>query len=175
MTHPAAATPRRRSRPSPRWLGPAAVALTLVTATTVAPAPVAAQTPRFYNLIEGTPLNFNGLKETESNAVKSFKSDGKNPYNADPEAIKEGEASYQTACSGCHGHHAEGKLGPGLNDNYWTYKQASTDPGLFSAIFGGLGGSMGPQRGRISQDEILKIMAWLRSINPKTASKAASK
>ena len=175
MTHPAAVTSRRRSRPSRRWLGPVAVAAILVTTASVTPAPVAAQTPRFYNLIEGTPLNFSGLKETESDAVKSFKSNGKNPYNTDPEAIKQGESSYQTACSGCHGHNAEGKLGPGLNDSYWTYKQAATDPGLFSAIFGGLGGSMGPQRGRISQDEMLKIMAWLRSINPKTASTSAAK
>lgn len=128
-----------------------------------------AQAPRLFNLIEGTPLDFKGLKETETDQVKSFKTDGTNPYNGDPEAIKKGEDLFQTACSGCHGHVAEGKLGPGLNDSYWTYKQAAHDPGLFSAIFGGLGGSMGPLRNRISQDDILHIMSWIRSINPKTA------
>ncbi|MEF7613434.1 cytochrome c(L), periplasmic [Aquincola sp. MAHUQ-54] len=125
----------------------------------------AAQAPRFYNLIEGTPLDFNGLKETETEQVKAFKGNGKNPYAGNDAAIKKGENLYATACSGCHGHHAEGKLGPGLNDDYWTYKQAATDAGLFSAIYGGLSGSMGPQRNRMTQDEILLVMAWLRSIN----------
>ncbi len=170
MTRQAAVPARRRPWPASILLA-AVVIVTSATAVTTAQA----QTPRFYNLIEGTPLDFNGLKEKETDAVKTFKSNGKNPYNGDAEAIKQGESLFSTACSGCHGHHAEGKLGPGLNDDYWTYKQAATDPGLFSAIFGGLGGSMGPLRNRISQDEILHIMAWLRSINPKNADKAASK
>lgn len=149
---------RSTARLWPLW---AALASAMVFAST----PAAAQTPRFYNLIEGTPLDFSGLKETETAAVKSFKTDGKNPYNGNAEAITKGESLFSTACSGCHGHHAEGKLGPGLNDSYWTYKQAATDPGLFSAIYGGLSGSMGPLRNRITQDDMLHIMAWLRSIN----------
>ena len=162
---------KQAARPRCRWRRAAPLLLALGMAASAAQA----QTPRFFNLIEGTPLDFSGLKEEETEAVKSFKSDGKNPYNGDPEAIKQGESLFQTACSGCHGHVAEGKLGPGLNDSYWTYKQASRDPGLFSAIYGGLGGSMGPQRGRITQDEILHIMAGLRSINPKTADRGKKK
>jgi cytochrome c-L len=50
-----------------------------------------------------------------------------------------------TACSGCHGHEAEGKLGPGLADDYWTYPAAATDQGLFEVLFGGANGMMGPQ------------------------------
>lgn len=148
-----------------RWLGTAPLLIALALTTYAA----YAQAPRFFNLIEGTPLDFNGLKEKETEQVKSFKTDGKNPYNGDAKAIEKGNDLFQTACSGCHGHVAEGKLGPGLNDSYWTYKQAAQDPGLFSAIFGGLGGSMGPLRNRISQDDILHIMAWIRSINPKTS------
>lgn len=173
MTRQAAAPARRRPRPASLLF--LLLAVIVIAAPTLLPALAQAQTPRFYNLIEGTPLDFNGLKEKETEQVKAFRSNGKNPYNGDTEAIKQGESLFSTACSGCHGHHAEGKLGPGLNDDYWTYKQAATDPGLFSAIFGGLGGSMGPLRNRISQDDILHIMAWLRSINPKNAEKAASK
>ena len=154
-----------------RWLRTAP----LLIALGLSAAAAQAQTPRFFILIEGTPLDFSGLKEEETDAVKSFKTDGKNPYNGNAEAIAKGNDLFQTACSGCHGHVAEGKLGPGLNDSYWTYKQAARDPGLFSAIYGGLGGSMGPLRGRITQDEILHIMAWLRSLNPKTAGTTASK
>ncbi|HSI58487.1 MAG TPA: cytochrome c(L), periplasmic [Ideonella sp.] len=135
--------------------------------------PGIAQAPRFYNQIEGTPLDFSGLKEVETPAVKSFKTDGKNPYNKDAGAIKKGESLYSTACSGCHGHHAEGKLGPGLADDYWTYPKNNTDAGLFSSVYGGLSGSMGPQRGRLTQDEILQVMAWLRSIYAGDQAKAA--
>lgn len=147
-------------------------ALPLLLALACLSGTAAAQAPRFYNLIEGTPLDFTGLKETETEQVKAFRKDGKNPYNGDEAAVKKGEDLFATACSGCHGHHAEGKLGPGLADDYWTYKQSSGDPGLFSAIYGGLGGSMGPQRNRMSQDDILHVMAWLRSMNPKTAGAA---
>ena len=44
------------------------------------------------------------------------------------------------SCSGCHGHVAEGNVGPGLNDNYWTYPKNKTDKGLFETIFGGAQG-----------------------------------
>lgn len=147
-------------------------ALAVFAALTVA-APGAAQTPRFYNQIEGTPLDFGGLKETETAAVKSFKANGKNPYNKDAAAIKKGETLFATACSGCHGHKAEGKIGPGLADDYWTYPKNNTDVGLFSSIYGGLGGAMGPQRGRLTQDEILQLMAWVRSIYTGSPDKAA--
>lgn len=137
--------------------------------------PSVAQTPRFYNLIEGTPLDFSGLKETETEAVKAFKKDGRNPYNTDKAAIAKGESLYATACSGCHGHHAEGKLGPGLADDYWTYPANNTDAGLFSSLFGGLSGQMGPQKGRLTQDEMLQVMAWVRSIYTGDPAKAAWK
>lgn len=150
-----AANPATRAAPFARW----ALAALLAWGSAAGHAE-----PRFYSPIEGTPLDFAGLAETETAAVKSFKQTGRNPYNQDAQAIKKGESLYATACSACHGHHAEGKLGPGLADDYWTYPVNARDPGLFSSIFGGLQGQMGPQRGRLTQDEILLIMAWVRSI-----------
>lgn len=132
-----------------------------------------AQTPRFYNQVDGAPLDFTGLKETESEAVRQFRAMGRNPYNQNAAAIKRGETTFATACSGCHGHHAEGKLGPGLSDDYWTYTKNNTDVGLFSSVYGGLQGSMGAFRNRLSQDEILSVMAWLRSIYKGDPAKAA--
>lgn len=156
------------SRSSGAWRLIAALALAAATA-----GPAAAQAPRFYNLIEGTPLDFSGLKESESDAVVTFKKNGRNPYNTDTAAIAKGESLFATACSGCHGHHAEGKLGPGLADDYWTYPANNTDPGLFSSVFGGLSGQMGPQKGRMTQDEILLVMAWVRSVYKGDPVKAA--
>ena len=89
---------------------------------------------------------------------------GVNQYNEQPDALKEGEELYLTACSGCHGHTAEGKLGPGLNDSYWTYPKNETDKGLFETIYGGAQGMMGPQYGHLNLDEMLKVMAWTRHL-----------
>ncbi len=124
----------------------------------------------FRDTISGNPLDFSGLvdydgnPEIETDAVKEFKRTGRNPYNNDAAAIKFGGTRYSTACSGCHGHLAEGKLGPALADDYWTYPKNATDKGFFETVFGGAAGQMGPQRNRLAQDEILKIMSWIRSI-----------
>lgn len=150
----------------------------LVLAATVCTAgAVAWAAPQFVNTIDGSTLDFSDLKETETDAVKSFKQTGQNPYRGQAEAIKKGESLFSTACSGCHGHLAEGKLGPGLADDYWTYEVNKDDVGLFSSIYGGLQGMMGPQKGLQTQDNILEIMAWLRSIakDPKAGDGAEKK
>lgn len=103
---------------------------------------------------------------------KQFMQTGKNPYNGNDEAIKKGESLYMTGCSGCHGHEAEGKLGPGLADDYWTYPRNATDQGLFELLFGGANGMMGPQYVNFSTDDMLHIMAFIRHIykgDPKKA------
>ncbi len=103
---------------------------------------------------------------------KQFMQTGKNPYNGDEEAVKKGESLYMTGCSGCHGHEAEGKLGPGLADDYWTYPRGLTDQGLFEILFGGANGMMGPQYVNFSTDDMLHIMAFIRHIykgDPKKA------
>jgi cytochrome c-L len=105
-------------------------------------------------------------------AFKQFMQKGKNPYNGDKEAVEKGKSLYMTGCSGCHGHEAEGKLGPGLADDYWTYPANATDKGLFELLFGGANGMMGPQYVNFSTDEMLHIMAFLRDIykgDPKKA------
>jgi len=138
--------------------------LILVSALLAATVSVFADDLIFRGTISGEMLDFKGLNETETDAVKKFKQTGVNPYNGNAEVIKQGESLFSTACSGCHGHLAEGKLGPALSDDYWTYPKNATDKGLFETIFGGAEGMMGPQRGRLTQDEMLQIMSWVRSI-----------
>jgi cytochrome c-L len=111
-------------------------------------------------------------KGGNTDVFKQFMQTGKNPYNGNEEAIKKGESLYMTGCSGCHGHEAEGKLGPGLADDYWTYPRNSTDVGLFEVLFGGANGMMGPQYVNFSTDDMLHIMAFIRHIykgDPKKA------
>ncbi|MDF1583391.1 MAG: cytochrome c(L), periplasmic [Methyloprofundus sp.] len=121
----------------------------------------------------GTELDMSFAKKGgDTPAFKEFMKEGKNPYNTDKAAIEQGESLYMTGCSGCHGHEAEGKLGPGLADDYWTYPSIATDKGFFEVLFGGANGMMGPQYVNFNTDEMLKIMAWIRSIytgNPKKA------
>ncbi len=97
-------------------------------------------------------------------AVKAFLDTGVNPYNENPSCLPAGEEIFLSACSGCHGHLAEGKVGPGLNDDYWTYPKNATDKGLFETIFGGGQGQMGPQYGALTLDEMLLVMAWVRHL-----------
>ena len=127
----------------------------------------------FRNAITGAPLDMSVAKSGGNETVfNQFKETGKNPYNGNKEVIQKGHDLYLTACSGCHGHEAEGKLGPGLADDYWTYPSAATDQGLFEVLFGGASGMMGPQYVNLSTDEMLMIMSWVRDIytgNPKKA------
>ncbi|MDT4291812.1 cytochrome c(L), periplasmic [Methylomonas sp. MO1] len=120
---------------------------------------------------EALDLSF-AKKGGNTDKFKQFMQTGKNPYNGDAEAAKKGESLYMTGCSGCHGHEAEGKLGPGLADDYWTYPRGLSDQGLFEILFGGANGMMGPQYVNFSTDDMLHIMAFLRSIykgDPKKA------
>ncbi|MGD9544873.1 MAG: cytochrome c(L), periplasmic [Methylocystis sp.] len=120
----------------------------------------------FRNTITGEVLNFDDAlpegKDTEG--VKQFMATGKNPYNEDASCLKQGEQLFLSACSGCHGHLGEGKIGPGLNDDYWTYPQNETDEGFFSTIYGGAQASMGPQYQNLTLDEMLQVMAWVRHL-----------
>jgi len=123
--------------------------------------------------INGETLDLSFAKKGgNTDKFKQFMQTGKNPYNGDEEAVKKGESLYMTGCSGCHGHEAEGKLGPGLADDYWTYPRGLTDQGLFEILFGGANGMMGPQYVNFSTDDMLHIMAFIRSIykgDPKKA------
>ncbi|WP_031432541.1 cytochrome c(L), periplasmic [Methylomarinum vadi] len=128
-------------------------------------------TPR--HALTGEVLDLSYAKKGgNTEAFRKFLETGKNPYNSDDAAIEEGHSLFLTGCSGCHGHEAEGKLGPGLADDYWTYPRGLTDQGLFEILFGGANGMMGPQYVNFNTDEMLRIMAWLRSIyqgDPKKA------
>ena len=129
----------------------------------------------FRNTITGEVLKFDdALPEgRDTEGVKQFMATGRNPYNEDASCLKQGEQIFLSACSGCHGHVAEGKIGPGLNDSYWTYPQNETDEGFFSTIYGGAQASMGPQYENLTLDEMLKVMAWIRHLFKEAPEKAS--
>ena len=126
-----------------------------------------------HNAIPGEVLDLSFAKKGgNTEQFKQFMQTGKNPYNGNKEAVEKGKSLYMTGCSGCHGHEAEGKLGPGLADDYWTYPLNETDKGLFELLFGGANGMMGPQYVNFSNDDLLHIMSFIRDIytgDPKKA------
>lgn len=104
--------------------------LSMLTAVSMTPQTAEAQV-QFRNATTGALIDFSfGKKGEETEAVKHFMETAENKYNQDEEAIKVGENLFMTACSGCHGHHAEGKLGPALGDSYWTYPAGRYDKGF---------------------------------------------
>lgn len=118
------------------------------------------------NTVTGEPLNLDDAppEGKDAAAFKEFMETGRNPYLAKPQCLAKGEELFNGACSGCHGHLAEGKIGPGLNDAYWTYPQNSTDKGMFETVFGGASGQMGPMYNSVNVDEMLLAMAWVRHL-----------
>lgn len=118
------------------------------------------------NAVTGELLDLNTALPDgrDTPGVKKFLQTGVDPYLEDVSCLKAGEQIFLSACSGCHGHIGEGKIGPGLNDNYWTYPQNTTDAGLFSIIFGGAQAQMGPQNENLNLNEVLQVMAWIRHL-----------
>jgi cytochrome c-L len=100
----------------------------------------------------------------DTEGVKQFMATGVDPYVERKECLPKGEELFLTACSGCHGQVGEGKIGPGLNDNYWTYPKNTTDKGIFETIYGGARAQMGPQYAQLTMDEMLHVIAWVRHI-----------
>lgn len=120
----------------------------------------------FRNTITGEVLDLDEAAEEgrDTPAVKEFLETGINSYVEVEECLPIGHELFLSACSGCHGHLGEGKVGPGLNDAYWTYPKNATDVGMFETIFGGAQGQMGPMYGALTLDEMLLVEAWIRHL-----------
>ncbi len=89
--------------------------------------------------------------------------DARNPYTGNPDAIDEGRRLYlKTGCYACHGHEAEGAVGPDLTDDVWVYKP--TDATLFNTIQKGRAGTVMAAFGdQLGADQIWRIIAFIRS------------
>lgn len=119
----------------------------------------------FRHLFTNAPLDVRLRPgERTSEAVEHFHATGENLYAGKPEAIAEGKGLYETWCQSCHMPDGSGRIGPSLTDERRTYERTKTDVGLFEAILGGAGGAMQSFRDRLTQDEILKLIAYLHTL-----------
>ena len=106
------------------------------------------------------------MKDGDMPAVKQFKETGKNPYNDDSAAIAAGfKLARAYACTHCHAGDLSGLIGPNLTSGNWRHMRNRTDKGMFQTIYFGTGAGMAAwgKIGALSDDEILKIMAFVRS------------
>jgi len=121
----------------------------------------------FKSPLDNSPMTFPLQPgEVETPAVKNFKVTGVNEYRGNADAIAEGKKLYAANCIVCHGADGTGKMGPTLVGKDVVYPQALTDPGMFSIIYGGASGAMQPfARRGMQQDQMLKIIAYVRSLD----------
>jgi cytochrome c-L len=126
---------------------------------------VSAQEPVFRSIIDKSPLDVTPKPgEAVTEAVKEFKRTGRNPYNGKADAVARGRKIYEELCQSCHLADGSGRMGPSLIEDYHVHDEIKTDVGLFEMVFGGGFGAMQAYSKHLSQDDILKVMAYLRTL-----------
>ena len=102
-------------------------------------------------------------------ALTSFaRADGlKNPFALEPEIAAAGKQLFDTqGCVACHGNNARGAVGPDLTDDEWL--RAPSDEMVFNTIKNGRSGTlMSPFKNAMTDDQIWKLVTYLRDENRK--------
>lgn len=87
----------------------------------------------------------------------------KNPFAGDRAAIGEGRRLFNWYnCSGCHGDHAGGGMGPSLRDSTWRY--GGTDTRIFRSIAEGRTKGMPAWGNKLPAEQIWKIVAYIKTL-----------
>ena len=148
----------------------AETARTVGQVSSAAPAgmPAAGGGVAFQSVIDNAPLALNKMPgDTLSDAVRQFHRTAINSYKGNAAAAAAGKPVYNQWCASCHLANATGRMGSNLVDAQVTYPRVKTDQGVFEVIYGGATGAMQAFGDRISQDDILKIMAYLETLKKK--------
>lgn len=87
------------------------------------------------------------------------------PYQDDTVAINTGKLLYAAYnCVGCHAPEGGGGMGPPFSDAEWKY---GSDPySVYESIVEGRPAGMPTWSGKIPEDEIWRIVAYVRSLSP---------
>lgn len=95
-----------------------------------------------------------------------------NPLAGNDAAIQAGMGIFRSRCADCHGMDARGVRGPDLTQ---VWASGRTDSGLFRTLKRGVPGTEMPSVGpRTTDDEVWKILAYLKTIAAPTVSDAVT-
>lgn len=87
----------------------------------------------------------------------------KGPYDDDAYAISEGKTLFaQMNCVGCHSH-GGGGMGPPLMDAQWIYGSGPAQ--IFATIVQGRPNGMPSFRGKLTNDQVWKLEAYVRTLS----------
>lgn len=86
-----------------------------------------------------------------------------NPYTNDPVALQDGRRLFDWYnCSGCHGGHAGGGMGPSLRDPVWLY--GNRDDQIFNSIAQGRSKGMPAWGTKIPEQQIWELVTYIKSM-----------
>jgi len=93
----------------------------------------------------------------------------KNPYEGDKKAIATGSQLFiGYNCLDCHGADGSGAMGPSFQDGRWHFGGSPAE--VFESIYQGRPDGMPAWGGRISNDQIWMLTAYVRSLSSKDLS-----
>lgn len=88
---------------------------------------------------------------------------GTNPLATDPVALQDGRRLFDWYnCSGCHGGHAGGGMGPSLRDPVWLY--GNRDDQIYDTIAQGRSNGMPAWGSKIPSIQIWELVAYIKSM-----------
>jgi cytochrome c oxidase cbb3-type subunit 3 len=86
-----------------------------------------------------------------------------NPYADDKTVLADGRRLFNWYnCSGCHGDHAGGGMGPSLRDSSWYY--GGDDVSIFASITEGRQHGMTSWGSKLPANDIWKIVTYIKSL-----------
>ena len=86
-----------------------------------------------------------------------------NPYAGDKSVLADGRRLFNWYnCSGCHGDHAGGGMGPSLRDTLWYY--GGDDASIFASIAQGRQHGMPSWGSKLPANDIWKIVTYIKSL-----------
>lgn len=97
-----------------------------------------------------------------------------NPFTpSDTAAAQHGRMWFdQFNCSGCHGGHAGGGMGPSLRDDDWIY--GDSDAEIYGAIVDGRAHGMPAWGGRIPEPQVWQLVSYIRTLGTQNEPEAPS-
>lgn len=144
-----------------------AAAVVLANSLALTPAGAGEQDETYRYVLDGSPLEVPTEGEDLSEAVKRFHGTGENPYVGDEGAVEDGKEIYQETCAACHMPDGSGRIGPSFLDDQWNYDYTATMRGRFAIVFGGGAGAMQSFSDRLTQDQILRVLAYIEKLRGK--------